>query len=513
VESRVEQLLNVEPESVPIVLELLSNESRFTERELKTRLAENLTDHQRFRANIALATLGVGGDTHLQEIVKQTTVISAPEFRNLILALQKAPKPAIPMLLQELSQTSDPIFRARLAIALFHLGSPDAIRDCLAIKPDAVERFAVIHLIGELDGPLIDYILYLQSMQDDTKSHNDLSGLVKALKYSPLGSAAEPDRQQLQTILSFYANNSPSGAMHSAATFVLRDFIGPSETTRQEQPAINNSAFDWLRAECGLTFVRIDTTKLSQSHLDKNPLVKVLLGDELATVRPFYLSTQELPVALFKEFADDPANRSFFATPWNPNNTNPAVPATKISPLQGIEFCNWLSDKEKRQPCYRRIEPPVKPDSTSSDAPNPKIPIRWQVDEQANGYRLPSKAEMYLARFGDSERSIPVGLHQRFRIFEQFERYSENSLSKKGNCLGICGQLSPNDLGLHDMGGNASEIFTSILEPPDTDKFGYFMGNYESTLDSMNEPRLQDFNGHDWALDGIGIRIVVAKRE
>ena len=508
VKARVEQLLNVDAASIPIVLELLSRETRLTERELNTRLSEKLTTHQRFRTNIALTTLGFGGDGQLQEIVKQVKEIDAAEFRNLILALQQTPNPSIPILLEELSQTTEPVDRARLAIALFHLGSTDAMRDCLKIKPDAIERFAVIHLIGELNGPLIDYIVYLQSMQNDIASHDELAGMVKALSLCRLESALKSDRQQLVTVLNVYSSESASGSMHSTSSFVRRKLNEQMNSIESQVSKEINSRFNWLRTANCLDFVRIDTSVFDKSRVNENPLVAKLLGDEIVKLKPFFLATQEIPVSLFAEFVNDPNSKPFFETPWTQISMDPTVPATKISPVQAIEFCNWLSVRDGRRRYYQPVEEQAIRNQPKAPGEIVESATKWQIDSNANGFRLPTAAEIYLARFGDSKTSMPIELHRQFRLFERYERYSENSLGERGNGVGSCGQFFPNDLGLFDVGGNASEIHVSFDDSIVSDRFGYFAGNYGATCDELIEARLLPMGAPTSGLDWVGMRIV-----
>ena len=121
----------------------------------------------------------------------------------------------------------------------------------------------------------------------------------------------------------------------------------------------------------------------------------------------------------------------------NPSNFRgcPDCPVEQVGWHNAVEFCNALSAREGLVPCY----------NSSGEG----ITCDWT----ANGYRLPTEAEWeYAAGGGSSGRTNSAGTDSEEELVK-YAWYGANA-GRKTHSVGL---LSPNRLGLYDMGGNVFE--------------------------------------------------------
>jgi formylglycine-generating enzyme required for sulfatase activity len=128
-------------------------------------------------------------------------------------------------------------------------------------------------------------------------------------------------------------------------------------------------------------------------------------------------------------------------------------PIQSASWVDALLFCNWLSRKEGRQPCYGH-------GGKGLTAP-------WQCDFEADGYRLPTDAEWeYVCRAGTTTL-FPIGSQPDF-----LRNYANLELMK--TLPG--GSRLPNDWGFFDLIGNVWEFcwdpFGLTAASPVTDPHG-----------------------------------------
>jgi len=114
-----------------------------------------------------------------------------------------------------------------------------------------------------------------------------------------------------------------------------------------------------------------------------------------------------------------------------------------------VAFCNEKSRLDNLQPCYEYLGNGV------------------SCDFNASGYRLPTEAEWEYA--AKARRTNAFTPYSGSTVADVVAWYSANS----GGSLKPVGQKQPNQIGLHDLSGNAAEwvwnwysSYTSIMDTP-----------------------------------------------
>ncbi len=111
-------------------------------------------------------------------------------------------------------------------------------------------------------------------------------------------------------------------------------------------------------------------------------------------------------------------------------------PVLHVSWNDAIHYCNWLSEEHGLQPVYTITEETVK------------------LEQTANGYRLPTEAEWEYAASsgGKGHKYAGISSEKKLNLYTNFlsnsDGYNETAPVRR---------FRSNDLGLHDMSGNAAE--------------------------------------------------------
>jgi formylglycine-generating enzyme required for sulfatase activity len=109
-------------------------------------------------------------------------------------------------------------------------------------------------------------------------------------------------------------------------------------------------------------------------------------------------------------------------------------PVTEVTWDDAVQFCNWLSDQEKLQSCYRQ-------DANSG----------WIILASGTGYRLPTEAEWeYACRAGTTTQFSFGDDPTMLDIYGWFDKNS-------GGRARAVGTKVANPFGLFDMHGNVYE--------------------------------------------------------
>lgn len=116
-------------------------------------------------------------------------------------------------------------------------------------------------------------------------------------------------------------------------------------------------------------------------------------------------------------------------------------PVDQVSWFDAVRFCNRLSERHGRKPCYRITDPEVRSDAQ----PN----VEW--DREADGYRLPTEAEWEYACRAGSTTAYSFG--KNIARLGEYAWFSGNSAGRT-HAAGI---KKANDWKIFDLLGNVRE--------------------------------------------------------
>ena len=272
----------------------------------------------------------------------------------------------------------------------------------------------------------------------------------------------QESRQAIATRLNLakvYATD-PSSAIHSASRFLLRAWELPVEKLELPDAPVpkrnwmvirlpqDNAAQPTVSAPSSLdmTFIRIPgstiPTERRENKERKDAEFPLVLDHE------FWMSECEVTVGQFRRFHDEvkDADSAYRRDPlvdipaeWKWEGEDKEISPSATHPVQQVNwedavlFCNWLSWRTQRKPCYRR---------TSRG---------WERTTDGDGFRLPSELEWEYACRSGSVAQYGFGSDKRllgdYAIFDATIQSQSQPVGNK----------RPNAWGLHDMHGNAWE--------------------------------------------------------
>jgi formylglycine-generating enzyme required for sulfatase activity len=324
----------------------------------------------------------------------------------------------------------------RLAVVALHLYDDRIAADMCRIddRPDPIQRTIFIDEFSAWHGDLTRLAKYCQAKSDAALR----SGLSLAAGSIALERLTEREREAWKPVLTHWYETASEGGTHSAAGWALRQWrIAEPATSPTNQPSEDRL---WFVNSLGMTLLKINPgvfVRNYQTPENKDRTVQV--------TRAFFLSDREISNAQFEQFMSD-ANYPRGEKPKWPGasgqfSTRSDDPTNGVSWYDAVRFCNWLSRKEGRTPCYERTG---KKEKLEQDVERDARRLR----ADATGYRLPTEAEREYACRAGTTTEFASGSDE-----EMLRKYAvlQASFYASG------GSKLPNGWGLFDMHGNVWE--------------------------------------------------------
>ncbi len=382
----------------------------------------------------AAESMAAFGDLRLDYLLASVDGAPPDECANLVEALATDRDAAVRSLERSTARANEErnfLLKGRLAVLLLQLGEPGVARKMFELRADPIQRTLLIDSLATWHGAVDRLVENVAGSEPPSFRSGICSGVgtipLNDMSPSELSAAAA-------TLVAWYRDQFDAGT-HSAAEWALRQWNQPlPRITPSDDPL---AGFQWQVNSIGMTMLLIPAGE--PAALDPRED-----AEPPAWIDAFWISDRETSRALFQQFIIDP-NIPAASKPvaWTgvvlPRSPTLNHPVQNVSWYDAVLFCNWLSGKEKRNPCYVG--------SGKS----------WELDESADGYRLPTEIEWeYACRAGAKTRFASgndPGLLDRYAVLE-------------ANHTAVCGSKIPNGWGAFDFHGNVFEWCQDTFPPP-----------------------------------------------
>jgi serine/threonine protein kinase/formylglycine-generating enzyme required for sulfatase activity len=342
--------------------------------------------------------------------------------------------------------------QARLAPDLCEFSRTELVWPMLIDRDDPSLRTEVVHIMAdyEVDPKLLCERLKVESNRGVRRA------LILALGGFAPERIAPALRGDLKVLLLSWYSSDPDPGIHSAIDWTLRQgWNAASELSAIDRGLCSPevpSERDWFINASGQTFAivrgpvsfRMGTVPGTDRYAggDERPADRTI-------TRSFAIATREVSLADFRLFIKEAAD---IAPVFDRPGVRMRIPSDDcavgaLTWYDAARYCNWLSNREQipeDQWCYPKV---IGPGMTL-----PKNAL------ERTGYRLPTEAEWEFACRAGTTTLWPHGLSEsRLMSYAWF-------LRDAGRVMHPSGQKRPNELGLFDVLGNASEWCTGTVD-------------------------------------------------
>ncbi len=441
VATAVDAMQNNRGLAVPFTLRDLGRlPSELVVAELKARYLNAEPQHKRGLA-YAMARYG---RVDVPFLVSQVQRSANEEVDNLVVAfgrVREASSEAIHDLAKKATAERNWRLKARLAVVALHLEDDRIAADMCRIddRPDPVQRTIFIDELPAWHGDVTKLATYCQSRSDTSLR----SGLFLGIGGIPSGQVTKAEREAWKSVLTQWYETGSDGGTHSAAGWALRQWAiespalpAISQPSEGRQWVVNSLGMTLLEMNPGV-FVRKDQTKGAKEQT-------------VQLTRAYFLSDREVSIGQFQQFISDASYPNGEKPEKWPGadaqiSPTPDHPVQTVSWYDAVLFCNWLSRKEGRTPCYERTG---KKEKTQISHNEEGERDQWRLVPSGTGYRLPTEAEWEYACRAGTMTEFVSGSDE-----EMPRKYALLQASRTASG----GSKLPNGWGLFDMPGNVWE--------------------------------------------------------
>ena len=452
--------LEVAPtEAVPYAISDLDSLSRYAVPILQKRM-EEAKDNPKVRLRVAFGLARFQKVDHTL-LLNAITTAHPNECANILSALRHDLGASIQQLRSQLITAHDAgdwVWKARIAICLFLLDETDVFTQMCQHQSNPFERTILISVLSRWHGEIGQLASNAARSSDDA---------VRTAVSLGLGHVATEEldqemvRQVVSTLAGWYST-APNAELHSAAGWALNKWKIPlpkiDSSTRLSRPA------EWRINSLGMTMIQLPAP-VAPAELPGSGSGRLWVCD------------REVSRALFDKFLEDaayPAEKKPQNWVGSDERRSPGTdhPIQSVSWHEALMFCNWLSERDRLEPAYRKVD------------------RNWQLNPEAAGYRLPFESEWEYACRAGTTTLFSCGDDE--TTLHDYAVYLANHTEP-------CGTKMPNAWGLFDMHGNVYEWCQNLASEGTTRRalrggaFDYESRRSRSAFRTDNVPSYRSF--------------------